>query len=174
LINININELYLLINKPEYSVGVYIVLMISISELFKLSLGTNGAILTNSKYYKVFFYFSITMAFSVIVLNRILIEMLGIDGAALATLAVVILFSFVKVIYLNKKLRMHPYSKNTMIIFGIILVLFFAFYFLSFDIHPFLNILLKSVLVSSIFIFLIIKLKLSKDINKLLPKWLIK
>ena len=74
LINVNIKELYLLINKPEYSVGEYIVLIISFAELFKLSLGTNGTILTNSKYFRMLFYFSTAMAISVIVLNRLLIE----------------------------------------------------------------------------------------------------
>ena len=98
LININIQELYAIINKPEYSVGVLIVLMISISELFKLSLGTNGAILINSKYYRMLFYFSIAMAVSVIIFNRFFIELLGIDGAALATLLVVIIFNVIKVI----------------------------------------------------------------------------
>ena len=93
------------INKPEYSVGVIIVLMISIAELYKLALGTNGAILTNSKYYKVFFYFSIAMALSVILLNRWLIQLFGINGAALATLLVVVVFSTFKIIYIKRKLQ---------------------------------------------------------------------
>ncbi|MCF6298047.1 MAG: oligosaccharide flippase family protein [Flavobacteriaceae bacterium] len=174
LINININELYLIINKPEYAVGVYIVLMISIAELFKLSLGTNGAILTNSKYYKIFFYFSISMAFSVIILNRILIEILGIEGAALATLFVVLIFNFIKIIYLKNKLGIYPYSKKTKNILTIIALLFFLFYFLKFNIHPFLSILLKSFLVALIYIFLVIRLRLSNDINKLIRKLLFK
>ena len=70
--------MYKIIGRPEYAVGVLIVLMISFSELYKLALGTNGAILTNSKYYKMFFYFSIGMATSVILLNKILIEKIGI------------------------------------------------------------------------------------------------
>ena len=171
LINTNIKDLYLIINKPEYSIGIYIVLLISISELFKLSLGTNGAILTNSKYYKMFFYFSIAMAFSVIVMNRILIEIFGIEGAALATLLVVLLFNTIKVIYIQNKLKMHPYTKNTKFILLIVVVLFFTFYFIQFDISPILSILLKSVLLVVIFIFSIVKFQLSEDINKLIRKY---
>ncbi len=167
LININVHELYLIINKPEYYVGVNIVLMISVAELFKLSLGTNGAILTNSKYYKMLFYFSIAMAVSVIVLNRFLIETLGIDGAALATLIVVIIFGLIKIKYVKNKLKMEPYSKNTQKILLIIGGLFFIFYFIKLNINPFLSIFLKSILLISIFVLLVIRLKLSEDINKL-------
>ncbi|MBV1888171.1 MAG: oligosaccharide flippase family protein [Urechidicola sp.] len=96
LINLNIDELYKIIDRPQYSVGVLIVLMISVSELYKLALGTNGAILTNSRYYRVFFYLSVGMAICVIMLNKYLIQLIGIDGAALATLITVVLFSTIK------------------------------------------------------------------------------
>jgi len=174
LINVNIKELYLLINKPEYSIGVYVVLLISIAELIKLSLGTNGTILTNSKYYRMLFYFSIAMAVSVIVLNKVLISYFGIQGAAFATLLVVFLFSLVKVVYVRNKLKMHPYSKNTKKILFIIIFLFAVFYFVELNINIFLSILIKSILLVSIFVFLIIKLKLSEDITGLYNKYILK
>ena len=170
LINININEIYLIINKPEYSIGIYIVLMVSIAELFKLSLGTNGAILTNSKYYRMFFYFSIAMAISVIILNKIFIEWLGIEGAALATLVVVLVFGFIKLIYVKLKLKIHPYTKRTKIVLIIISILFFPFYFWEIPISPLLSIVLKSTIVSLLFAVLIIKFRLSEDINNLVRK----
>lgn len=172
LININIVDLYEIINKPEYSVGVYIVLMVSLSELYKLALGTNGAILSNSSYYKMFFYFSLAMALSVIGLNKILIDYLGIDGAALATLLVVLIFSTIKIVYINSKLKMHPFSKNTRIILLIITILFGAFYFLELNMNPFLSIAIKSILVTLLFCFAIIRLKLSYEINELVRKYL--
>lgn len=174
LINVNINEIYLIINKPEYSIGIYIVLMVSIAELFKLSLGTNGAILTNSKYYKMFFYFSISMALSVIILNKIFIEWIGIEGAALATLIVVIIFGFIKLLYVRSKLKIHPYSNNTKIVLIIIGVLFMGFYFWKIPIHPLLSIILKSTVVSLLFSVLIVKFRLSEDINNLVRKYFFK
>ena len=174
LINSNINELYQIINKPEYSVGVYIVLMISVSELFKLSLGNNGAILTNSKYYRMFFYFSIAMAVSVIFLNRVFIEEFGINGAALATVLVVLFFGMIKIFYVKNKFKMNPYSKNTIKIILLIGVLFFVFYFIRLSINPFLGVLIKSMLILVIYLFIIIKLHLSDDLNKLIQKYLVK
>lgn len=174
LINTNIKDLYLIINKPEYSIGIYIVLLISISELFKLSLGTNGAILTNSKYYKIFFFFSIAMAVSVIFLNRILIGVLGINGAALATLIVVLVFGLMKIVYVKSKLQMQPYSKKTGIVISLIIVLFLVFYFIKFNFNPLLNIIIRSIFISFIFILIIIKFHISKEINDLVSKYLFK
>ncbi|MDJ0646309.1 MAG: polysaccharide biosynthesis C-terminal domain-containing protein [Flavobacteriaceae bacterium] len=171
LINLNVKDLYILIDKPEFSVGVLIVLLISVSEMIKTAIGTNGAILTNSKYYKAFFYFSIAMALSVIVLNRWLIGILGIDGAALATLLVVFLYSLVKVFYVNQKLKMQPFTGNTLKVLFLIAMVFLAFYFWNFSFHPILNILLKTVLISVIYLFLIIRLKVSDDIQDVLKHY---
>ena len=166
LINLNVKDLYLLINKPEFSVGVFIVLIISISEITKTAIGTNGAILTNSKYYKAFFYFSIAMALSVIILNRWLISLYGINGAALATLIVVFVYSVIKIVYVKQKLQMQPFTDGTLKTLMLILLLFLAFYFWNFPFHPILNILLKTFLVSAIYLFAVFKMKISEDIQE--------
>jgi len=170
LINTNIQELYEIIDKQEYTVGIYVVLVISISELIKLSLGTNGAILTNSKYYRMLFYYAIGMAISVIFLNRFLIDYMGIQGAALATLIVVALFSLLKIIYVNIKMEMQPFTGKTGILIMIIGLLFMSFYFIDFPFNPFLNILIKSSLITFIFIFLVVKLNLSVDMNQIIKR----
>jgi len=172
LINLNIQDLYALINKPEYAVGGMIVLMISIAELYKLALGTNGAILTNSSHYKVFFYFSIAMALSVILLNRWLIQLMGIDGAALATLIVVLMFSSFKIIYVQWKMEIQPFTKKTVWILVLIVILFFAFYVVELPFHPLLNMIVKSILIFVIYVILIYKLQISDDINGLINKYI--
>ena len=171
LINTNIEELYKIIDREEYAVGIYVVLVISISELIKLSIGTNGAILTNSRYYKMLFYYAIGMAISVVVLNRILIDFMGIQGAALATLLVVALFSLLKVIYVSKKMNMQPFTPKTMVLLLIITIMFMIFYFIDLPFNAYLNILIKSSLITIIFVFLVIKLKLSADMNLMINRY---
>ncbi|WP_117885539.1 oligosaccharide flippase family protein [Aureibaculum luteum] len=172
LINLNIQDLYAFINKPEYAVGGMIVLMISISEMYKLALGTNGAILTNSDHYRVFFYFSIAMALSVIFLNKWLIGVLGIDGAALATLIVVLIFSTIKIIYIQVKMNMQPFTKKTIAILAVILVLFFAFYFIELPFHALVNMIIKSIVVTLIYTFTVYKFRISDDVNGLINKYI--
>ena len=68
--------------------------MISISKLILMSFGCGPAILATSKFYKITLPFSILMAFSVYYLNDILIDIYGINGAALSTLIVVLFLRF--------------------------------------------------------------------------------
>lgn len=172
LINLNIDDMYLIINEPNYSVVVWVVLMISISELYKLALGTNGTILTNSKYYKVFFYLSLAMAGTVIVLNHYLIDLYGIDGAALATLITVLIFNTIRVFYVKSKLNMQPFTLQSVKVLMIVIGLFGTFYFVDFKFHPLLNIVLKSGIISVLFLAFVYLFKISKDVNELIDNYL--
>lgn len=165
LINLNVKDLYFIIDKPEYTVGIAVVLIISISEMFKLAAGTNSAILTNSKYYRILFYFSLGMAGSVIFLNRIFIEKYGINGAALATLLVVVFFNMIKLWYVYKKLHIHPVTNKTWIVVVLITGMYLIFYRIDFLSGAFLNILLKSFLITFIYLFLVFKFKISEEFN---------
>ena len=165
LINLNVKDLYFIIDKPEYTVGIAVVLIISVSEMFKLAAGTNSAILTNSKYYKILFYFSLGMAGSVIVLNRIFIERYGINGAALATLIVVVLFNLIKLWYVYKKLQIHPVTKKTWIVVLLIVGMYLVFKHFDLSSIALLNIVLKSVIIVIIYIFLVYKLNISREFN---------
>ncbi len=174
LINLNIGDLYALINKPEFTKGIWVVFIISLSKLMELALGTGNAILLNSKYYKIFFYLSLAMAISVIFLNKWLINLIGINGAAIATLIVVVVYSLVKIIYLKGKLNIQPFDGNTFRLAVIILALFAAFYFWNFNFHPIINIGLKGIIISALYFLLISKLQISKDINGFVTKYVAK
>ncbi len=165
LINSNIREIYEFIDKPEYTAGMSIVLIISLSELIKLSLGTNGAILTNSHLYRILFYFSLSMAASVFVLNKVLIEYMGIEGAALATLIVVLVFAVMRVYYVYRKLDMQPFDRKTGLVLLLIGLNFAIFFSIQLNLPPLLAILIKSAFISVIFLFLVLRLKISDDLN---------
>ena len=168
LINININDVYALINKPEFSKGIWIVFIISSAKLVELGLGTGNAILVNSKYYKIYFYFSITMALSVIFLNKWLIGLIGINGAALATFIVVLSYSLLKVLYINTKIKIQPFNKKTIIILMIICFVFLLFNFWNFNFHPLINILLNSCLIIGVYGIIVNKFQISKELNDLI------
>ncbi|OIQ38916.1 MAG: sugar isomerase [Bacteroidetes bacterium MedPE-SWsnd-G1] len=168
LINLNINDIYKIIGEGQYAIAISVVLIISCSELYKLALGTNGAILTNSKYYRMFFYFSLGMAGTVIVLNHFLIRLLGINGAAWATLITVVVFSTIKILYLKRKLKMQPFVKETIYIIAIIAAIFGVFYFVNFPFRSIVNIVLKSAVVILLYVIIVYKLKISKDVNELI------
>lgn len=171
LINANIKELYHLL--PEkYSGGVLVVLMISVAKLYTMFLGNNGAIISNSKYYKILLPYGIAMALSVAFLNVFLIKKIGINGAALSTLLVVLFFNSIKIWYVKKKFLMVPFTQKTTQLLLILILFFIGFYFWDFPFHPLINIALKSILITIVYVFTMKKLKISDEINALLFKYI--
>jgi len=169
LINLNISQMYLLI--PEkYNSGVWVVLFMSIAKLYHMFLGANGAIISNSKYYKILLPYGIAMAVSVIVLNYYLIDIMDINGAALSTLIVIVVFNTLKLHYVYRKFGILPFTNKTGILLLSIVALYFLFCFWNFHFHPIVNILLKSSLIVLLYLILVWKLKISEEINALLNK----
>lgn len=171
LINLNINQAYLLIDE-KYSGGVLVVLMISSAKLYTMSLGNNGAIISNSKYYKILLPYAVGMALSVILLNDWLISVLSMNGAALSTLIVILFFNTVKVFYVKMKFKMQPFTYKTIILLFLILAFYVAFFSWDFSFHPIINIALKSLIVSVVYLLIVYKLKISSDVNTLVNRFI--
>lgn len=169
LINVNITEMFALL--PEkFRGGEWIVLFISLAKLYHMFLGGNGAIITNSKYYKILLPYGIAMAISVIVLNYYLIDWISIEGAALSTLLVVLVFNTIKLWYVKRKFDLYPFTSKTGILLLLICVFYGGFVCWNFKFHPLLNIVFKSSLVTVVYLITIYKLKISQEINGVLNK----
>ncbi len=105
------------------------------------------------------------MAASVFVLNKVLIEYMGIEGAALATLIVVLVFAVMRVYYVYRKLDMQPFDRKTGLVLLLIGLNFAIFFSIQLNLPPLLAILIKSAFISVIFLFLVLRLKISDDLN---------
>ncbi len=172
LVNLNITDLYKIIPDKDYSSGIYIVFMISVVKLSTMSIGNNGAIISNSKYYKILLPYAVVMAISVSFLNNWFINLYGMNGAALSTLVVVLIFNSLKIWYVKKKFDMMPFSKKTPLLVFIILLVFASFYFWNFSFHPIVNISLKSIFITLAYVYIIKKTQISDEINAVLSKYL--
>ena len=163
LINLNVADLYQIINRPEYANGTLIILLISFAKLFELAMGTNVAILANSIYYRFYFYLSLATAISVIYLNDWLINIYGNNGAAIATLLVVVMFFIIQIFYVWYRLKIQPFTKKTGLVLGVIALVYGLFYITNWNLNPFLNILFKFISISVLYVFIIYKLKISQE-----------
>ena len=61
-----------------------------------------------------------------------------------------------------------PFTTKTISILAVILMLFATFYLVDLPFHPFIAICLKSVVVSALYIVIVYKIKVSKDVNELI------
>jgi O-antigen/teichoic acid export membrane protein len=164
---VNINQLYLLL-PHNYRGGVFVVFVIGISKYFDLILGNNNAIIFNSKYYKAVLVLGLCLAILAISLNDFFIPRYGINGAAIATLVSITLYSLAKLLFVVVKMNLYPFTLKNGYALAIALFCFFAFYYWEFPFHPIINIGLKSTLISLVYVGLIYQAKLSAEINSVI------
>lgn len=184
LINCNVQELFKLMPEKGYAGGELVVLMISLAKLYGMFLGNNRDIINNSKFYRIALPLSIFMALSVYLLNTLFYYDMefGTDGLALATLITLLISNTFKIWFVNYKFSITPFTNKSFQLILIITVLFFGFYFwnfsiptlnlFDFDIAPILNIIAKSILILITYVFIIIKLSISEQINDLVKKYI--
>lgn len=169
----NIHQVYALL--PEkYSGGVAVVFLISFSKFFDLMLGNNNSIIFNSKYYRTVLFLGLCLVGLTVSLNMYFIPNFGIEGAAIATLISIGLYSLAKFLFVVFKMDLFPFTKKTIVSLGIIALTFVVFYFWNFSFHPILNIVLKSVLITLFYWALNYKFMISDDINSVLKQILMK
>jgi len=100
-----------------------------------------------------------------VLLNMYFIPNFGLNGAALATLIAITLYSLAKLLFVVLKMKLFPFTAKTLISLFLVLISFLVFYFWDFNFHPVINIALKSILVSGFYLGLSYYLKISSDIN---------
>lgn len=183
LINCGVHELFKLMPEKGYSGGEIVVLMISFAKLYTMFLGNNGAIITNSKFYKITLPIGVGSALAVYFLNKLFyFEMeFGTDGLALATLITILFFNTVKLIFVKRKFSMTPFTNKSMLLLFVISALIGAFYFWNFslpeitflnrNISHLFNLILKSILITVIYLWLVIKLGISSEMNALIRRF---
>mgnify|MGYP000163761531 FL=1 len=162
---VNIKQLYEILPDEGYDQGLFVVFTIGLSKYFDVVLGNNNSIIFNSKYYKMVLFLGVLLVFVVVGLNFVFIPMYGINGAALATLIAIGMYSLAKLLFVVLKMKLFPFTKNTVVALFLALVSFGVFYYWDFSFHPFVNIVLKSILVTIFYLGLSYYMKISSDIN---------
>ena len=168
LINLNIDSFYMLLNNQEYSDASLVVLIISSAKLIQMSFGCGPAILATSKFYKITLPFSIAMAVSVYFLNDYLIDLYGINGAAISTFIVLLIFTVLKIIYIRYKVKLQPFNFNSIKILTSILLIYFFNSYINLELSPLIEIIIRSVIILMTYVIIIYFFGVSKKMKDLL------
>ncbi len=166
---VNIDNI-LLILKPAYLTGKYVILVIGGAYLIDMFTGVSNIVLGTSKYFKYGAYFIVLQSVFVIVFNLIFIPIYGILGAAIGSLLAKLLFNLLKMGLLYRKLHFLPYSLKIFvpILFGGIV--YITGYFMPSLHNPYFDIVLKGGFVTVAFMSILYFLKISEDINTWINK----
>lgn len=184
LINCSVHELFKLMPEKGYSGGELVVLMISLAKLYVMLMGSNGAIIMNSKFYKITLPLGVGSAITVYMLNKLFYFNLGFgtNGLALATLITWFIFNTFKIVFVHHKFKIHPFSKETWQLIIVLILLFSTFYFwnfsfpkievYNFDISPAFNLAAKAIIIAIVYLFVTIKLSISYQVNDLVKRYI--
>lgn len=167
----NIDTIFTLMPNGEiYSAGKYVVLFIGLGKLIDVSTGLNNLILIYSRYYRYQILFVLVLAIITVTGNFLLIPILGITGAAIASLASYLLLNSTVIWFLKFKLGIHPFTRTTIKILLLIGLVFLINFLLPTLDSWFLNSLYRSLILFGVYIGFTYFYKLSEDLNTIVIK----
>ena len=168
---VNIDNVFEILG-DEYTAGKYVIFFIALANLLEMFMGSASQIIVNSPKYRWLTYLLILYVALIITTNMFFIPRYGITGAALASFISRSVFSFMRVGFLRQKFHLTLFSQKhfLMLVAGGI-----ALYLVN-EVpkqeNYIVDILIRSSLVSLIYIPLVYFFKISPDLNKQINKML--
>ncbi len=107
----NIDNVYNIL-PPEFEPGRYVILLIGLTNLVEMLGGASATIISVSPRYKVLSYMLIVLLVFIVVTNLWLIPLMGINGAALASLLSYTVYVLLRYLYLYRSYKLQPLSFN--------------------------------------------------------------
>lgn len=149
--------------------GKMVVFWVAMAKLVDMATSVNSHIINYSKYFRINFYIILLMAVLNIGLNFWLIPLYGITGAAFATFLSITIANTMRFIYVWFRWKIQPFSYKHLIAILLVLITFGVAYLIPIaNLHPILSIIIRSIVITLIFVPAIWYLKLSEDINDMI------
>jgi len=164
---LNVDSFFQLV-PTEYEQAKYVLLFICIAKLIEISVGINGMIINFSKYFRVIFFMNILLVFLLVSTDYLLIPIMGIVGAALATLISTFIIISIYLIFLYYKYQMLPFTHKSIYTIIIGLLIYFIVNLIPDLNHLMINIAVRSFLIILLFVPTVYFLKVSAGFNRII------
>ncbi|HEY0678632.1 MAG TPA: polysaccharide biosynthesis C-terminal domain-containing protein [Chitinophagaceae bacterium] len=153
---------------PTLKAGKIVVLLWSLKYIIDMGTGVNAQIIGTSVFWRFEFLSGVLLVLLAVPLNIILVKRIGIEGAAWSSLIAFTIYNIIRLQFLWRKFRMHPFSINTIYVL-VHAVACYAFCYLLFDqLHSFWGMVLRSSIFVLLFASTAYRLKITPDIE---PVW---
>lgn len=165
----NIHNLEYLL-PPEYHGAKWVIVAIGAAKLFDMATGINGGIIINSKHYRFDLYTNIFLVFLTILTNYLLIPSYGILGAAIATAFSIFVYNSVKMVFVWVKFSMQPFQWSALAVLFIAAGSLWLSFQIPYLYNFFVDVTLRSLAITTVFIGLILLLNVSDDVQTLVTE----
>jgi len=150
----------------EYSLGKFVVLLLGIGRLFDMASGINGIIMVTSKKYRYDLFFTIGLVLATFLLNYLLIPVLGINGAALATMISLLLYNLLRVVFIRVHFNIQPFALKQIWVPSIIAVLSIASLQIDQIANIFVDLFVRTAVIGLAYLVAVYKLNISPEFNQ--------
>jgi len=165
---VSADNLYeLMPNSAEVSQGKFVLLFLCVAKLVDMACGLNNQLVYYSKFYRYSIVSLSVLAVANIAFNLWLIPIMGLTGAAVATLLSITCYNLFNLILVWRKFHIQPFTRNTLVVAGLSVAALAAVWFLPATGINLLDIALRSGAYALIFAVLVLYFRVSTDINQL-------
>ena len=158
--------------KPEYALGINIIIYIALAQFIDAFTSVNTEILSSSTLYKYQTFFIFLMIGLVVSLNYLLIPIYGIKGAAISTMISLSTINIFRTIFIWIKFKIHPFENKNVAVFILLGAVYCVSFFINeiIELNPIFKFSLMMLVITSIYWFFVLKLRLSEEINNKVRK----
>lgn len=157
----------------DYASGPYVIFYMGISNLFIMASGISGSIMATSSHYRLLAFFVFLFGLLVLVTNLIFIPIMGIAGAALASAISALFYGLMRFVFLWLKYGMQPYTWKHAVAVTVAVLAYLPAVLIP-DLNNvnyktlslILDIGVRSMAISIVFIGLTLILNISPDLNR--------
>jgi O-antigen/teichoic acid export membrane protein len=154
--------------KPAYLQSQWIFFFLGMARIIDLGTGVNAQIIGTSVFWRFELLSGIILFLLITPLSYLLVKQVGIIGAGYSNVISFTIYNIIRIIFLQKKFNMHPFSRKTIYSVMIAVICFSICYYTFRNFHGFFAILLKSSVFTALYAGSIIYFDLSPDV---LPVW---
>lgn len=169
LIILNMQNVISLLGEDYGNMGI-VVIILGVSKLVDLGTGLNSQLLLSSKHWKIEFVTNIFLVVMAAIFNYFLVKSYGIVGSAWATFIAFAIYNGVRFLLIYKLFKMQPFGPANLKALLIGVGAFVICWLIPFIGNVFIDTTLRSIAFVFMYGFLIVKMKISEDINAIYRK----
>jgi O-antigen/teichoic acid export membrane protein len=171
---VNQRSILFLLHKPEFSRYFNVFIIIGVGFLIDITGGLNGAIIGFSRHYKIQSFILISTAIVGFLITFTIVSKFGLLGAAVGYATTMFVLNFGYWAYLKWRFQLQPFGRKHILSLSIALASLVTGIIIPYQNDYYVDVILRSGIVTIVFSSLTYFFKVSEDINDLLNKVLMR
>ena len=156
----------------EYVKAKYVLLYVGLAKLYDECTGVNTSIIQFSDFFRLMLYFNGLLVLLLVVTNYLLIPVMGIEGAGLATLISIFAVNTIRLIIIKVKMNIVPFTSKSIVVPIVGAITYLIVYFVPAFKNFIVDAVFRSALITILFVTPIYLLNVSEEFTKLINKGL--